>query len=177
MRRLFIFAVCALALAAAAPNDGTVKVHEGEPGRRNDPKVACSFHFHELGDETGGTWTVLSWPPTGDKTVVATGSGTVDVTLTPGHYRVEWQTGSRKSTKHKMFWVEPCPAPTASPSPSPTASPRPTPRVVLAGVVDGPAPTLPPTNMAAVAQPVSPGWFYALFALIMAASVGWLSRR
>jgi hypothetical protein len=108
--------------AGAPGNNGTVKIHEGAgepaPETRNEPQV-CTFHVHALFFDPGQklAFTVTSWPPTGDRTVVRTGAITVDDTgegrtageyaLPDGHYRLTVDTGNGTPTqdKHKMFWV------------------------------------------------------------------------
>jgi hypothetical protein len=110
------------ALAKDAPgNNGTVKIHsagEAETTMRNEPHVGCDFHmdfFFGDSDQTG-IWEIQSWPPTGDGTVVA--SGTYDATgdgqdresasLPGGHYKLFWDGDTGKNDKHKTFWVD-CP--------------------------------------------------------------------
>jgi hypothetical protein len=112
------------------------------------------------------TFTVQSWEPTGDRSVVLSGSITADGTgegrapvtgayaLPDGHYRLTVDTGNGTSTqdKHKMFWVT-CASettPPTSPPPSPPTSPPTSP--------GGPTPTSPsspgtPTS----GPPTSPG--------------------
>jgi hypothetical protein len=124
----------------AAGNNGTVKIHDGagepSPEQRNEPHV-CTFHVHALFFDAGQvlTFTVQSWEPTGDRSVVLTGSITADATgegrspvagaysLPDGHYRLTVDTGNGTSTqdKHKMFWVQ-CAAETTPPS-SPSSPP------------------------------------------------------
>jgi len=119
-------------------NNGTVKVHEGatdaEPIVKNEPHVVCSFHLHFFFADTGqsGDWKIKDWPPTGDKTLVLSGTYATgasreyktDVyTLAAGHYKVYWQGDEAKLWKHKVFWVEPC-APPPTPTPTATATPE-----------------------------------------------------
>jgi hypothetical protein len=128
--------------AGAPGNNGTVKIHEGAgeptPEPRNEPHV-CTFHVHAAHFDAGQvlTFTVQSWEPTGDRSVVLTGSITADGTgagrapvsgaygLPDGHYRLTVDTGNGTPTqdKHKMFWVR-CAAETTPPttpsSPPPT---------------------------------------------------------
>jgi hypothetical protein len=131
--------------AGAAPdgapgNNGTVKIHDGagepSPEPRNEPHV-CTFHVHALFFDADQvlTFTVQSWEPTGDRSVVLTGSITADASgegrapvagaysLPDGHYRLTVDTGNGTSTqdKHKMFWVQ-CAAETTPPS-SPSSPP------------------------------------------------------
>jgi hypothetical protein len=132
-------------VAGAAPtgapgNNGTVKIHDGSgepsPEPRNQPHV-CTFHVHALFFDAGQvlTFTVQSWEPTGDRSVVLTGSITADASgagrapvtgaysLPDGHYRLTVDTGNGTGTqdKHKMFWVQ-CAPPTTPPG-SPTTPP------------------------------------------------------
>jgi hypothetical protein len=131
--------------AGAPGNNGTVKIHEGagepSPEPKNEPHV-CTFHVHALHFDSGQvlTFTVQSWEPTGDRSVVLSGSITADATgegrspvsgaysLPDGHYRLTVDTGNGTSTqdKHKMFWVQ-CASETPSPTPTETGSPTPTP--------------------------------------------------
>jgi hypothetical protein len=128
--------------AGAPGNNGTVKIHDGagepSPEPQNEPHV-CTFHVHALNFDSGQvlTFTVQSWEPTGDRSVVLTGSITADATgegrspepgaygLPDGHYRLTVDTGNGASTqdKHKMFWVKCAPATTPPPSTSPPTSP------------------------------------------------------
>jgi hypothetical protein len=127
----------------APGNNGTVKIHDGagepSPEPRNEPHV-CTFHVHALHFDSGQvlTFTVQSWEPTGDRSVVLSGSITADATgegrapvtgtygLPDGHYRLTVDTGNGTTTqdKHKMFWVrcapETTPPPTSPGSPSPS---------------------------------------------------------
>lgn len=145
-RRLWLLApiivgalvVAAPALAAPPGNNGTVKIHEGateiEPIVANEPHV-CTFHVHFLFADPvqAGTWRILSWPPTGDRSVVLSGTYDTDpegedrvpeagvFTLDDGHYRLEWTGRTERTMKHKVFWVD-CPAASASPSASPSGS-------------------------------------------------------
>jgi hypothetical protein len=121
---------------AAAPSgdNGTVKIHNSATpvtDRRNEPHV-CVFYLDAFGFDPAQSvsWSIRSWPPTGDRTVVASGAltldsqgngRTADMTLSNGHYKLFWTfTGEHGSAKHKVFWVS---CPTTSPSPSPSPSP------------------------------------------------------
>lgn len=128
--------------AGAPGNNGTVKIHDGagepSPEPQNEPHV-CTFHVHALHFDGGQvlTFTVQSWEPTGDRSVVLTGSITADATgagrspetgaygLPDGHYRLTVDTGNGTSTqdKHKMFWVQCAAATTPPPSSPPPTSP------------------------------------------------------
>ena len=127
--------------AGAPGNNGTVKSHDGagepSPEPQNEPHV-CTFHVHALHFDSGQvlTFTVQSWEPTGDRSVVLSGSITADASgegrapvtgayaLPDGHYRLTVDTGNGTTTqdKHKMFWVQ-C-APETTP-PTPPGSPPP----------------------------------------------------
>ena len=118
------FAATPLALAAAG-NDGTVKIHEGSaepsPVTKNEPHV-CTFHVHALFFDAGQTLTfvIKSWPPTGDRPVVLTGTIQTDsdgagrspetgaFSLADGHYKLFVDTGDASSgrDKQKVFWVQ-----------------------------------------------------------------------
>src|SRR5437870_5332498 len=69
--------------SGANSSAGTVKVHDASSGQvigdeNNDPHV-CGFSFvFQYADPTSGSWQVLSWPPTGDGSMVS--SGTFDTT-------------------------------------------------------------------------------------------------
>lgn len=112
-----------VAAAPSTPNNGTVKVHvsgtsgDTTPVTRNNPHVGCSFHVHGTNFSADTTWTVTSWPPTGNRTVVLTGKGPIspNYSLANGHYRLD----SVNPTKHKMFWVD---CDSNSPQPTPTGS-------------------------------------------------------
>jgi hypothetical protein len=142
---LTILAAPVGAAPAGAPgNNGTVKIHEGagepSPVTRDETHV-CTFHVHALFFDAGQvlTFTVQSWEPTGDRSVVLSGSITADSTgegrspvggaysLPDGHYRLTVDTGNGTPTqdKHKMFWVQ-CESQTPSPTPTETESPTPT---------------------------------------------------
>lgn len=123
------------ASAARNGDNGTVKIHRSTTpvtDRRNQPHV-CVFYLDAFGFDPGQSvsWRIKSWPPTGDRTVVASGVLTLDSngdgrtgnqTLPNGHYKLFWNfTGEHGSAKHKVFWVA-CPAPTPSPTPSPTST-------------------------------------------------------
>jgi hypothetical protein len=141
--------------AAAAKNgdNGTVKIHRSTTpvaDRRNQPHV-CSFYLDAFGFDPGQSvsWQIKSWPPTGDRTVAASGAlsldsngagHTGDMTLPDGHYKLFWNfNGEKGFAKQKVFWVAcsaPTPPPTHHPKPKPSHSPKPSPSV---------PPTTPPT--------------------------------
>lgn len=114
---------------AAGGNSGDIKISDttlpahGRQG--NEPHVGCQFYV--LGFNfaaSSGVVTVRSWPPTGDGTVVltapytgsATDSGTEQFTNGPytlpaGHYKVDvTDNKGAEIAKHKVFWIDGCPA-------------------------------------------------------------------
>jgi hypothetical protein len=106
--------------AGGGGNAGTVKVHDAttnlEAGETANEPWVCSFWigFYTTDTPQTGAWQVVSWPPTGDQSVVATGdydtSGdgvdtTVVFSLAEGHYRLEWEAAANMTSKHKTFWV------------------------------------------------------------------------
>jgi len=131
----------AFALSASVPlasppgNNGTVKIHDGatdtEPIIKNEPQV-CTFHLHFFFADPfqSGSWWIRSWPPTGDRSVVLSGSYNTDPTgefrwpasgstsLDPGHYKLFWQGDESNLIKHKVFWVN-CPPEEVVPTPVP----------------------------------------------------------
>lgn len=120
-----VFALSA-SVALAAPQSGTVKIHDGTgepaPEIKNEPKVGCPFYLHFFFSDSShtGTWWIQSWPPTGDKTTVATGSyaagGNGEDIVGPlsldegGHYKLFWEDDESNLVKHKAFWTEACEA-------------------------------------------------------------------
>src|SRR5215813_10779983 len=122
-------------------DNGTVKIHNSAtpvPDRRNEPHV-CVFYLDAFGFDPGQSvsWQIKSWPPTGNRSVVASGTLTLDssgnghtgnMTLPNGHYKLFWTfAGENGKAKHKVFWVA-CPSPSPTPSPTPTSSsPSPSP--------------------------------------------------
>jgi len=179
--------------AAKNGDNGTVKVHRSVTpvaDRRNQPHV-CSFYLDAFGFDPAQSvsWQIKSWPPTGDRTVAASGvlsldsSGaghTGDMTLPDGHYKLLWNfNGEKGFAKQKVFWVA-CGAPTPPP-----AHPKPTPCHCHKPSPSGPAkpspsvpPTTPPTptispSLAGGSGPPSPGgglpitgWPLALIAAV-----------
>jgi hypothetical protein len=135
--------------AAAVRNgdNGTVKIHSSTTpvtDPRDEPHV-CLFYLDAFGFDAGQSvsWQIKSWPPTGDRTVVASGmlaldgSGdghTGDMTLQNGHYKLFWTfTGEHGFAKQKVFWVA-CAAPTPTPTvmtttPTPASTPTVTPTI------------------------------------------------
>jgi hypothetical protein len=124
-------------------DNGTVKIHRSTTpvtDRRNEPHV-CLFYLDAFGFDANQSvsWWIKSWPPTGNRSIVASGTLTLDssgdghtgnMTLANGHYKLFWTfAGEHGSAKHKVFWVA-CASPSPSPSPSPSsssASPSPSP--------------------------------------------------
>lgn len=117
---IMLLALAPAAFANDAPgNNGTVKIHDGsseaEPVTSNESHVGCDFHLHFMFGDTDqvGTWEIQSWPPTGERTVVL--SGTYDAsgdgedsqgaTLASGHYKLFWAGDTDKHAKQKVFWV------------------------------------------------------------------------
>ena len=130
--------------ATTQGNSGDIKISEttvpdhGNQG--NEPHVQCQFYvlgFNFAASQ--GTISVASWPPTGDGSVVLTGTykaptpdsaGTYQfvkgpyTTLADGHYKVDvTDNKGAEIAKHKVFWIDPC---ATSPNPSPpTNTPAP----------------------------------------------------
>jgi hypothetical protein len=182
--------------AAKNGDNGTVKIHRSATpvaDRRNQPHV-CSFYLDAFGFDPAQSvsWQIKSWPPTGDRTVAASGvlsldgngaGHTGDMTLPDGHYKLLWNFGGEKGfAKQKVFWVacgaptpqpthHPKPTPSHGPKPSPSGSARPSPSVPP---TTPPAPTVSPSLAAASgsAGPASPGglpitgWPLALIAAV-----------
>ena len=106
------------AMAAKGGNAADFKIHDAATALEavgNEPQV-CEFWvgFYSSDPADAGTWQVLGWPPTGDGTVVASGSyetagDGVDTTgllaVPNGHYRFESQSNSDANSKQKTFWV------------------------------------------------------------------------
>jgi len=128
-------------------DNGTVKVHNSTTpvtDPRNEPHV-CVFYLDAFGFDPGQSvsWQIKSWPPTGDRSVVASGalaldsSGdghTGDMTLPNGHYKLLWNfAGEHGFAKQKVFWVA-CAAATPTPTPTLTTPPS-----------VSPTPSVPPT--------------------------------
>jgi hypothetical protein len=157
---ILFFAFALSAPAAADPNgpgnNGTVKIVNnnddpmGADDRDNDPHV-CQFHIYgfHFDKSSSGTWQIESWPPTGNRTVVASGTWSADATgqwavagpaLADGHYELDAkQTGSPGGDKNKVFWVK-CNAATVPANSTPTpATPTPAAQV---GAGATPTPTV-----------------------------------
>ena len=145
---LFFYAFALSTPASADPNspgnNGTVKVVNdnddplGSDDRDNDPHV-CKFHLYgfHFDNSSSGTWQIESWPPTGDRTVVASGAWTADgtgqwavpgPTLADGHYELDAKQTlptTPGSDKNKVFWVK-CGTTGATGPTGPTGSTGPT---------------------------------------------------
>jgi hypothetical protein len=119
-------------------DNGTVKIHNSTTpvtDPRNEPHV-CVFYLDAFGFDPGQSvsWQIESWPPTGDRAVVASGAlaldsngdgHTGDMTLQNGHYKLFWNfAGEHGFAKQKVFWVA-CAASTPTPTPTPTVTPTP----------------------------------------------------
>jgi len=152
--------------AARNGDNGTVKIHNSATpvtDRRNEPHV-CVFYLDAFGFDPGQSvsWQIKSWPPTGNRTVVASGvlaldsSGdghTGDMTLPNGHYKLFWNfAGEHGFAKQKVFWVA-CAA--ATPSPTPTVTPTSTVTPTPSGSPT-PTPSVPPTATASPSPSPSP---------------------
>lgn len=129
------------AAAAKAPktvsgDNGTVKIHNSTTpvtDRRNEPHV-CVFYLDAFGFDSAQSvsWWIKSWPPTGNRSVVSSGTlaldsngngHTGDMTLPNGHYKLFWTfAGEHGRAKHKVFWVKCTSSPSPTPSPSPSTS-------------------------------------------------------
>ena len=150
----------AFATAVPGGDNGTVKIHRSTTpvaDRRNQPHV-CSFYLDAFGFDPAQSvsWQIKSWPPTGDRTVAASGvlslddngaGHTGDMTLPDGHYKLFWNfNGEKGFAKQKVFWVA-CPAATPTQAPTtPTTTPTsPAPTCTCASTPPiTPPPTTPP---------------------------------
>jgi len=145
---VLFFAFAMSAPAAADPNgpgnNGTVKIVNdnddpmGADDRDNDPHV-CHFHMYgfHFDHNSSGTWQIESWPPTGNRTVVASGTWKADGTgqwavagpaLADGHYELDAKQtapGTPGGDKNKVFWVK-CNASTTTGRSTVTSPPAPT---------------------------------------------------
>jgi hypothetical protein len=169
------------AMAAKGGNAGVAKIHDAvtdlEADEQGNEPWVCTFWvgFYASNPTETGTWQILSWPPTGDGTVVVSGTydttddgvdATADQGLADGHYRLTWLTDGDNNEKHKTFWVEcgdPEPAATeeplptdeasASAVPTPTESATPSEEVVP---TDEPSPSVEPTPSVEVSPTAEP---------------------
>jgi hypothetical protein len=130
-----ILLTASAAFAGSPGNNGTVKIHDGglepSPEIKNQPHV-CTFHLHFFFADANqtGNWWIQSWPPTGKKTTVMSGTYATNADgeyrtpaspnayrLDPGHYKLFWQGRNDKNIKHKVFWVT-CETPPPPPCPA-----------------------------------------------------------
>jgi hypothetical protein len=108
-------------------DNGDVKIHSSTTAvtdQRNEPHV-CIFYLDAFGFDAAQSvsWRILSWPPTGSRSVVGSGAlvldssgngNTGDMSLPNGHYKLFWNfVGEKGFAKQKVFWVK-CPATTSS---------------------------------------------------------------
>lgn len=165
---LAVLAVSNTASAGAVqgkpPGDnGDVKIHKWttpEDDQRNEPHV-CVFYLVGFNFDAAEqvSWEIKSWPPTGDRTTVKSGTlvlnedghgRTVDMTLPNGHYKLFWTfAGKHGAPKHKVFWVKCGPTPTQTPTPTGTPSGTPTPSQTPTPTVtpsQTPTPTVTPSQ-------------------------------
>ena len=134
-------------------DNGDVKIHRSTTAvsdQSNQPHV-CVFYLDAFNFDPSQSvsWTIESWPPTGNRSVVDQGTITLDSSgdgftsdqsLANGHYKLFWNfAGEHGSAKHKVFWVS-CPA--ASPTPTP---PSPSPSTTGTSPNPGPSKTSSPT--------------------------------
>jgi hypothetical protein len=181
--------------AAKNGDNGTVKIHRSTTpvaDRRNQPHV-CSFYLDAFGFDPAQSvsWQIKSWPPTGDRSVAASGvlslgsdgaGHTGDMTLPDGHYKLFWNfNGEKGFAKQKVFWVAcgaPTPQPTHHPKPTPSHGPKPSPSGSAKPSVPPatpPTPTVTPSLAAASGSssgPPSPGLPITGWPLALMAAVG-----
>jgi hypothetical protein len=106
-------------------DNGDVKIHNSSTAvtdQRNEPHV-CVFYLDAFNFDSGQSvsWNIESWPPTGNRSVVDSGTlvldsngdgHTGDMSLQNGHYKLFWNfAGENGAAKHKVFWVA-CPGQT-----------------------------------------------------------------
>lgn len=149
-------------------NNGTIKIHdpqEKEPVEMdNEPHPGCVFHIHGFNFDanSSGTWDIDSWPPTGDKTQVMSGTWTANAngewrtadisTLKSGHYKAfakQTKPTTPGDDKHKVFWVK-CETKAAAPGQNAPAANAPAPPGQNAPAANAPganAPANAPQNV------------------------------
>jgi hypothetical protein len=125
-------------------DNGTVKIHSSTTpvtDPRNEPHV-CVFYLDAFGFDPGQSvsWQIKSWPPTGDRSVVASGVQVLDS-----------NGGGHTGDMTLVFWVA-CAAPTTTPTP--TVTPTPTPSATPT-VTPSTTPTVTPSATPS-ASPTSP---------------------
>jgi hypothetical protein len=158
---------------SAPPGDnGDVKIHNSTTAvtdQRNEPHV-CQFYLDGFNFDPNQsvTWNIKSWPPTGDRTTVLSGTLTMDAngdghtadqSLQNGHYKLFWNfAGENGAAKHKVFWVK-CPAtpPTTPPptTPPPTTTPPTTPTTTPPTTPPPPPPAAPAPTPVSGSLPVT----------------------
>ena len=150
-------------------DNGDVKIHNSTTpvtDQRNEPQV-CIFYLDAFNFDSvqSVSWWIESWPPTGNGTVVdsgtialdSSGNGfTTDQTLPNGHYKLFWTfAGENGAAKHKVFWVS-CPGtPPTSPPPPTTMSPPPT-TMSPPPTTMSPSPTMTSPSLTASPTPSTP---------------------
>jgi hypothetical protein len=176
----------------AQGDNGTVKIHRSstpESDLRNEPHV-CVFYLDAFFFDSGQqvSWRIVSWPPTGDRSVVASGTlvldanghgRTADMTLPNGHYKLYWNfVGENGRAKQKVFWVA---CESSSPTPSETSTPSESPTTPTSSTPTPSGSTLPTQTAAPTPSPSSSdvgsglpitGWPLALIAATGAALLG-----
>jgi hypothetical protein len=168
--------------ASRSGDNGTVKIHNSTTpvtDPRNEPHV-CHFYLDGFGFDASQSvsWRIESWPPTGNRSLVAQGGLTMDsngnghtwppMTLADGHYKLFWNfTGEHGFAKQKVFWVK-CPAPTSPPT---TPPPSETPSPSGSTVSSSPGAPPPPSPSGGGGLPIT-GWPLALIAGVGAVLLG-----
>ncbi|MFL6054532.1 MAG: hypothetical protein ACJ72W_16680 [Actinoallomurus sp.] len=159
-------------------DNGTVKIHRSTTSvtdPRNEPHV-CGFYLDGFHFDAGQqvSWSIVSWPPTGNRTEVLHGAltlgqdgngRTTDLSLPNGHYKLYWNfAGEHGRAKQKVFWVkcdgslptppggngnppEPSPTSSATASPAPTLTGSPGPSPSSTTQPPAPAPTPVPSDL------------------------------
>jgi hypothetical protein len=157
--------------AKTPPGDnGDVKVHNSTTpvtDERNEPHV-CVFYLDAFNFDPAQSvsWWIKSWPPTGNRSVVDTGTitldssgngATADQTLPNGHYKLFWTfAGEKGSAKQKVFWVSCSVTPPTTPPPTtppptttpPTTPPPTSPPPTTTSPSPSPTSTVPPSASA-----------------------------
>jgi hypothetical protein len=179
-------------------NNGSVKIEDSvnqKPEPANDPHV-CAFDIKFYGGDEGqsGDWYIQSWPPTGDKTTVLSGTYSADAdgfdrepdqgyySLPNGHYKLFFK-GEEETptpTPTPTPEVTPTPTPEVTPTPTPEVTPTPTPEVtpnVPSG--GGPDATLPPTDTVSdVSDTVKDNpLLFTIITILALVSLYWLFSR